>query len=76
MVRALSDTAALGLTTNKRFLTQLLTHPLFLRGEVNTHFIHDHFPDAVRKQVETSGADEAAVAVLVGLHDLPQFCIF
>ncbi|MBT8493489.1 MAG: 3-methylcrotonyl-CoA carboxylase, partial [Deltaproteobacteria bacterium] len=42
MRRALRQLSAAGLTTNQRFLLQVLGHPAFLAGELHTHFIDDH----------------------------------
>lgn len=44
LIQALCQTQCLGLTTNKHFLIQCLSHPKFQSGQFNTHFIQDHFP--------------------------------
>ena len=47
---ALQDTVILGVTTNLRFLRDVLVHPAFQRGEITTDFIEREFaawqPDA------------------------------
>jgi len=40
--RALGATALLGVTTNAAFLTRVLAHPAFARGELHTGFVHEH----------------------------------
>eukprot|EP01116_Phalansterium_solitarium_P000126 TRINITY_DN10084_c0_g1_i2.p1 TRINITY_DN10084_c0_g1~~TRINITY_DN10084_c0_g1_i2.p1 ORF type:complete len:691 (-),score=208.72 TRINITY_DN10084_c0_g1_i2:4-2076(-) len=44
LVHALRGTVALGVRTNQAFLEQLLTHPLFVSGQFDTHFIERHCP--------------------------------
>ena len=48
LVAALEDTVALGLTTNRRFLIDCLSHPAFVAGKTSTSFIERHFPAALR----------------------------
>jgi 3-methylcrotonyl-CoA carboxylase alpha subunit len=43
MQTALAHTTILGVTTNVRFLREVLTHPVFQRGEVTTNFIEREF---------------------------------
>jgi acetyl/propionyl-CoA carboxylase alpha subunit len=43
LARALQSTTLLGLTTNLAFLHDILHHPAFQAGEVNTHFITEHY---------------------------------
>ena len=52
LIKALEDTIALGLTTNRSFLVTTLRHPSFVAGEATTAFIDRHFPagsDALRR---------------------------
>ncbi len=52
LIIALEDTVALGLTTNRSFLTAMLRHPAFVAGEATTAFIGRHFAagsDAMRR---------------------------
>lgn len=41
MQKALRDTVILGTTTNLQFLQNLLAHPAFLAGTVDTHFVDE-----------------------------------
>ncbi len=43
MAFALSNYAALGITTNVEFLREILAHPAFKRGWTTTHFIKNYF---------------------------------
>jgi len=43
LVRLLEDTVLLGSTTNKGFLTDVLSHPTFVSGAATTRFIPAHF---------------------------------
>ncbi|CAG0935351.1 acetyl-CoA/propionyl-CoA carboxylase, biotin carboxylase, biotin carboxyl carrier protein [Thermoflexales bacterium] len=43
LAAALANTLILGLTTNVRFLRDVLAHPAFQRGEVTTNFIEREF---------------------------------
>jgi acetyl/propionyl-CoA carboxylase alpha subunit len=43
MQAALRNTVILGVTTNVRFLREVLAHPVFQRGEVTTSFIEREF---------------------------------
>jgi acetyl-CoA carboxylase biotin carboxylase subunit len=45
MQRALEQTVILGTTTNLAFLRALLSHPVFLRGEVDTRFVDTHLDE-------------------------------
>jgi len=52
LIAALEDTVALGLTTNRSFLIDVLRHPAFAAGEATTAFIDRHLPagsDAMRR---------------------------
>ncbi|KAI8061501.1 carbamoyl-phosphate synthase L chain, ATP binding domain-containing protein [Gilbertella persicaria] len=39
MIAALTNTVVMGITTNQKFLIQLLKHPCFCQGMFDTHFI-------------------------------------
>ncbi len=45
MNTALSDYIILGVKTQIPFLKDLIQHPQFMKGELNTHFISEYFPD-------------------------------
>ncbi len=61
--RALAEYAILGVTTNTRFLRNVLAHPAFRRGEMTTQFIDEQFagwsPEA------QSAPDEALIAAAI-----------
>lgn len=42
MKHALKKTALLGITSNKNFLIDILSHPEFEAGKFNTHFLNQH----------------------------------
>ena len=66
MVWALSNYVALGITTNISFLKEVLQHPEFAKGNINTHFISEHLPDWSLTK------DELPLEVIVAaaLHDI------
>jgi 3-methylcrotonyl-CoA carboxylase alpha subunit len=43
MHHALTQLSALGVTTNRGFLLQVLAHPAYQAGDIDTHFIETHF---------------------------------
>ena len=51
LVRALEDTVALGLITNRSFLIDMFRHPSFVAGEARTTFIDRHFPAGSDAQI-------------------------
>ena len=68
LIAALEDTVALGLTTNRSFLIDVLRHPAFAAGEATTAFIDRHFPaasDAMRAPRRRTHACSALAAVLM-----------
>ena len=64
LIRALADTAAFGLTTNRRFLIDCLETDAFARGEATTAFIGEQFSDEPPAQSRPDFAVAAAAAVL------------
>jgi 3-methylcrotonyl-CoA carboxylase alpha subunit len=42
MAAALGDTALTGVTTNVDYLQRLVTHPAYIAGGFNTHFVEEH----------------------------------
>jgi acetyl/propionyl-CoA carboxylase alpha subunit len=55
---ALAHTTILGVTTNIRFLRDVLAHPVFQRGEVTTNFIEREF---TRWQPQLDGTQDLAL---------------
>eukprot|EP01120_Amphizonella_sp_Union-15-10_P007318 TRINITY_DN2455_c0_g1_i2.p1 TRINITY_DN2455_c0_g1~~TRINITY_DN2455_c0_g1_i2.p1 ORF type:complete len:433 (-),score=89.24 TRINITY_DN2455_c0_g1_i2:19-1317(-) len=51
--KSLRDTLVLGsVTTNQRFLLQVLSHPIFIQGDYLTNFLDLHMPTEFRSQAE------------------------
>ena len=69
LIRALAETAAFGLTTNKRFLIDCLEKDAFARGEATTAFIEEQFGAGDLATPEPDFAVAAATAVLKYLAD-------
>ena len=68
MSLALRETVALGLTTNRKFLIQVLQHPRFQSGRLSTRFIDE---EAIHKKNNAPHPDEdrlAIVPMLWGWH--------
>ena len=63
LIRAIENTTVLGLTTNLPFLADVLRHPAFISGDVNTYFIDEHLADWQAPQGDVQGA-VTAVALL------------
>lgn len=49
LVQALNGYHLEGVTTNLDFVNAILTHPAFIRGELSTDFIAEHFEEGRRK---------------------------
>lgn len=60
MRRALSEFVILGLANNIEFLRNVIIHPAFERGEINTEFLSTH-PEVFNGQPEGSSAEAAAL---------------
>jgi propionyl-CoA carboxylase alpha chain len=67
-VRALRDLGIAGLTTNREFLMEVLTHPAFAVGETDTHFIERHLPTHERSAAPDPAVDRVH-AIVAALHD-------
>ncbi len=52
LIRSLSETLDLGLTTNRQFLIDCLSHNVFASGDATTDFIEENFPKKKRKKPE------------------------
>ncbi|OWU78217.1 acetyl-CoA carboxylase biotin carboxylase subunit [Phaeobacter sp. 22II1-1F12B] len=59
LVSALDQTVAIGLRTNKNFLSDCLSHPVFIDGVATTAFIADHGEDLMAAEI--SGEARAAM---------------
>ncbi|RON01000.1 3-methylcrotonyl-CoA carboxylase [Pseudomonas brassicacearum] len=62
LLRAVEDSALLGLQTNQRLLGGLLEHPRFIAGDFNTGFIAQHFVDHPSLHPHAPTAEELAIA--------------
>ncbi|WP_095078711.1 acetyl/propionyl/methylcrotonyl-CoA carboxylase subunit alpha [Pseudomonas sp. Irchel s3h17] len=65
LLRAVEDSALLGLQTNQRLLAGLLEHPQFIAGNFSTGFIAQHFSDHPSLHPHTPTAQELAVAAAI-----------
>ena len=74
LARALDDTQALGVTTNRALLAAVLRHPSFAQADVATDFLDAHFADRRATLPAPGGAHLALAAVWLASHgaaDLP-----
>lgn len=62
MRRALRSLSVQGVTTNRDFLLQVLDHPAFIAGEIDTHFIDRHLQDELGDGVPEPDERRAAMA--------------
>jgi propionyl-CoA carboxylase alpha chain len=70
LIRGLRSLGAGGLTTNREFLLQVLEHPNFIAGAIDTHFVDRHLPPELRHARPEAGALRAhAVAAVLYLHE-------
>jgi propionyl-CoA carboxylase alpha chain len=68
--RALRGLGIAGLTTNRDFLVQVLEHPAFAAGALDTHFIERHLPAAARAIPRNPEVDRThAIVAAVAAHD-------
>jgi len=67
MVRALQDTVILGVTTNIPYLLDILQHPLFIDGQVNTRFLDEHYAHW-QPPVDSSNSTWLAIAAFEALR--------
>ncbi len=68
LVRALQQLAVGGVTTNREFLLAALSHPAFVAGELDTHFIQKHLPPEARRAPRDEGR-ERIHAIAASLHE-------
>ncbi|MDH4571430.1 acetyl/propionyl/methylcrotonyl-CoA carboxylase subunit alpha [Salinicola acroporae] len=67
MARALAALDISGVTTNRRFLQRLVTHPDFIAAELNTRFI-EHYHDDLFAAPHATDADIARAALVAMEH--------
>jgi geranyl-CoA carboxylase alpha subunit len=61
LIRALEETTALGIATNRGFLIDCLNHPDFVAGRATTEFIPKHFAKPAAPSVDNAALALAAV---------------
>jgi len=61
--RALAETAALGVATNRDFLARVAAHPKFAAGAIDTGFIDRHRPTLIPQRSPASDAVLAAASL-------------
>jgi acetyl-CoA carboxylase biotin carboxylase subunit len=68
LIAALRQLGVAGVTTNRDFLIAVLSHPAFIAGEIDTHFIERHLSGAARAvhRDAEAGRLHAIVAALDG----------
>ncbi|MFL6647103.1 MAG: acetyl/propionyl/methylcrotonyl-CoA carboxylase subunit alpha [Sulfurifustaceae bacterium] len=71
LIRALTDTAVLGVPTNRGFLIDCLAHPVFAAGEATTAFIDMHLSELRTLPAENASIVHALGAVLLYRCDVP-----
>jgi acetyl-CoA carboxylase biotin carboxylase subunit len=62
MIQALKQTVVLGIKTGIPMMIEILEHEAFIKGELTTHFLRDHFPDWSPSEED---ADLAAIAYVL-----------
>ena len=69
MVYALSQMSIHGVTTNQRFLVDVLAHRAFRAGEIDTHFIENHLGDWCGGSGDDGSSRRALVAATFAAHE-------
>ncbi len=71
LITALQDTVVLGTQTNKRFLVDLISHPVFVGGKTTTTFIGEAFgPKNPAMKKPAPSAETLALAAILFQHRL------
>ncbi|MGB3715083.1 MAG: acetyl-CoA carboxylase biotin carboxylase subunit [Candidatus Promineifilaceae bacterium] len=68
MVRALQDTVILGVTTNIPYLVDILKHPEFASGRINTNFLEQHM-EPWTPSPDTSNSTWLAIAAYEAIKE-------
>jgi geranyl-CoA carboxylase alpha subunit len=68
LARAVEDSVLLGVNNNKRFLANLLRHPVFVSGDTSTAFIDQHFSQDISLRPAAADAESLAIAAALVLH--------
>jgi len=64
LIAALKETILFGVKTNKAFLIDALTHPVFADGNVTTAFIEDNFPSTALADVTLTAREIITAAII------------
>ncbi|TNE97862.1 MAG: 3-methylcrotonyl-CoA carboxylase, partial [Gammaproteobacteria bacterium] len=70
LVRALDDTAIFGVTTNRYFLSRIISNDVFGKGEATTAFLQQHFRDDPSVNPKKPGIRELAIAGCILDHGI------
>ena len=65
LASGLKDSVLMGLTTNQRFLIDVLEHDTFANGQATTAFIDENFPKARRTVPQATQQDAVCAAALL-----------
>jgi acetyl/propionyl-CoA carboxylase alpha subunit len=65
MIHALRGASVMGLQTNLSFLIDVLSHPAYAAGDLHTHFIDQHLPQAERAPSPSAAATRLAIIAAV-----------
>jgi 3-methylcrotonyl-CoA carboxylase alpha subunit len=69
MRRALSSFSVAGVTTNRNFLLRVLSHPDFVAGKLDTHFIETHAAALSAPPTDAARLESAAIAATLAAHE-------
>lgn len=67
--RALRALSVQGLTTNRRFLLQVIDHPAFVAGDLHTHFIDEHLSGDLGAALDEGAVTKALIAAALHGHE-------
>ncbi len=68
LASALEGLVCAGVVTNRAFLVDVLRHPAYLAGDIDTHFIDQHWPDGWAPKADAASARLVDAAVLATRH--------
>jgi 3-methylcrotonyl-CoA carboxylase alpha subunit len=69
LIRALRGASIQGIRTNRELLLQVLSHPEFVAGRFDTHFIDNHLGDALDVAPDAAVVARAAIAATLAAHE-------
>ena len=68
MIDSIAQYYIRGVDTNLPFLSAILRHPRFQKGELTTHFIADEYPDGFSEQSLAVDIKHELAAILISIH--------